>query len=89
MAIPGISPPSGANFKMIDVGEKADTRRRALASGRFFASRETLRMVLEKKIPKGDVLALAEIAGIQAAKSTASLLPLCHPLPFHSVPLFF
>lgn len=70
---------------MIDVGEKVDTRRRALASGRFFASPDTIRQIVEKKIPKGDVLALAEVAGIQGAKGTASLLPLCHPLPLHSV----
>lgn len=85
MAIPGTSPPSGANFRMINVGEKADTRRRALASGRFFASSDTIRQIVEKQIPKGDVLALAEVAGIQGAKSTASLLPLCHPLPLYSV----
>lgn len=85
MAIPGTSPPSGANFRMIDVGEKADTRRRALASGRFFAAPDTIRQIVEKQIPKGDVLALAEVAGILGAKGTASLLPLCHPLPLHSV----
>ncbi|NUM88607.1 MAG: bifunctional molybdenum cofactor biosynthesis protein MoaC/MoaB [Bdellovibrionales bacterium] len=70
---------------MIDVGEKADTRRRAVASGRLFARPETIRMIRDRAIPKGDVLSLAEMAGIQAAKSTANLLPLCHPLPLHAV----
>jgi cyclic pyranopterin phosphate synthase len=81
----GTSPQLVANFKMIDVGQKMDTRRRALASGHFFARKETIRQIVEKKIPKGDAIALAEVAGIQAAKNTASLLPLCHPLPLHSV----
>lgn len=85
MGTHGISPPSGADFKMIDVGDKADTKRRATASGKFFAKAETLRMITEKRIPKGDVLALAVVAGIQGAKSTAALLPLCHPLPLNSV----
>ena len=85
MATPGTLPPSEANFRMIDVGGKADTRRRALASGSFFAKRETIQLIKEKRIPKGDVLLLAEVAGIQGAKNTAQLLPLCHPLPLHSV----
>lgn len=81
----GTLPPSGAEFRMIDVGEKPDTKRVAVASGRFFAKAETLRMIRERRLPKGDVLALAEVAGIQGAKNCASLLPLCHPLPLHSV----
>lgn len=85
MEIHGTSPQLVANFKMIDVGQKVDTRRRALASGHFFACKETIRQIVERKIPKGDAIALAEVAGIQAAKNTASLLPLCHPLPLHSV----
>ncbi|MCO5143786.1 MAG: bifunctional molybdenum cofactor biosynthesis protein MoaC/MoaB [Oligoflexia bacterium] len=85
MVIPGISPQSAASFRMIDVGDKKDTRRRALATGRFFADVNTIQQIVKKQIPKGDVLALAEIAGIQGAKSTANLLPLCHPLPLHSV----
>src|SRR3989338_5445635 len=81
----GISPPSAASFRMVDVGAKADTQRRALASGRFFASKETILAIKEKRVPKGDALALAEVAGIQGAKRTAELLPLCHPLALNAV----
>ncbi|MCC7442595.1 MAG: bifunctional molybdenum cofactor biosynthesis protein MoaC/MoaB [Bdellovibrionales bacterium] len=77
--------PSAASFRMIDVGAKPDTSRRAVASGSFFAAPATLSRIRERTLPKGDVLALAEIAGIQGAKKTADLLPLCHPLPLTSV----
>lgn len=65
---------------MVSVGEKADTVRRATAEGRLGASPEVCRQVLDGKAPKGDVLAVARIAGIQAAKRTAEWIPLCHPL---------
>ncbi len=81
----GISPESAANFRMIEIAEKKDTRRRAVASGRFFAAPDTLARIRERTLPKGDVLVLAEIAGIQGAKNTSNLLPLCHPLPLTSV----
>lgn len=70
---------------MIDVGEKPATPRRAVAEGRIRMSTEAFAAVRERTNPKGDVLALAEIAGIMAAKKTAELLPLCHPLPLDSV----
>ena len=73
------------NFKMIDVGEKVETRRRAVAQGRIRMAPETLRRVREKSVPKGDVLALAEVAGILAAKKTGEILPLCHPLGLDAV----
>ena len=70
---------------MIDVSEKMATRRRAVAQGRIFMAPTTLKMVAERKLPKGDALALAEVAGVQAAKNTSTILPLCHPLGLDSV----
>lgn len=78
-----------SNFKMIDVGEKSVTRRRAVATGRFKAKIETIQRVLAGDLPKGDVLKLAEVAGIMAAKRTPDLLPLCHPLILDSVRVSF
>ena len=65
---------------MVDVGGKAVQRRRAVAQGTIFLSAQTLTMVKDNQLKKGDVLTLAQIAGIQAAKQTAGLIPLCHPL---------
>jgi cyclic pyranopterin phosphate synthase len=65
---------------MVDVGNKPATERRAVARARVRVSPETARAVLEGNAPKGDVLGTARIAGIQAAKRTAELIPLCHPL---------
>ena len=65
---------------MVDVGDKADTRRTAVAEGRIFAAAETLRLIREGGHKKGDVLGVARIAGIMASKKTADLVPLCHPL---------
>ena len=70
---------------MVDVGDKPETRRRAVAEGRVRLSRETLAAVLEGRVPKGDVLAVARVAGIQAAKRTPDLVPLCHPLRLTAV----
>ena len=66
---------------MIDVAEKAPTKRRALARGRIQMSRESYDAIKHGKNPKGDVLAQAEVAGILGAKRTSDLIPLCHPLP--------
>lgn len=85
MAIPQTSPASAANFKMIDIGEKRDTQRRALASGIFFAAPGTIERIRQRTLPKGDVLVLAEVAGIQGAKNASATLPLCHPLSLTSV----
>ena len=85
METPQTFPASAANFKMIDIGEKIDTHRRAVASGVFYADRATILRIKEKTVPKGDVLILSEVAGIQGAKKTADLLPLCHPLSLTSV----
>ena len=66
---------------MVDVGDKAETHRVAIASGLIRMQPETLRLILEGGHKKGDVLGIARIAGIMAAKKTAELVPLCHPLP--------
>jgi len=65
---------------MVDVGAKADTEREAIARGEVQMSPETLRLVRAGDLPKGDVLGAARLAGIMAAKRTAELIPLCHPL---------
>jgi molybdenum cofactor biosynthesis protein MoaC len=70
---------------MIDVGEKAVTRRRAVAEGRISMQPATARRILDGAMPKGNVLGMAEVAGITAAKNTAAILPLCHPLPLDAV----
>jgi cyclic pyranopterin phosphate synthase len=66
--------------RMVDVGEKPSTERRAVARAVVRVSPETARAVQEGNAPKGDVLGTARIAGIQAAKRTSELIPLCHPL---------
>lgn len=75
--------------RMVDVGAKAETARVAMASGRIRMSEAALTAIRDGNVPKGDVLAAARIAGIMAAKKTADLIPLCHPLPLHSVSLDF
>ncbi|MFH1157399.1 MAG: bifunctional molybdenum cofactor biosynthesis protein MoaC/MoaB [Pseudomonadota bacterium] len=67
-------------FRMIDVGRKRVTRRRAVASGTITVGTLAFKKIVEKTLPKGDVLALAEIAGIMGAKKTPEFIPLCHPL---------
>lgn len=71
--------------RMVDVGHKPITTRTAVAVGRVFVQPETLRLIAENGMKKGDVLATARIAGIMAAKKTAELIPLCHSLPLTSV----
>jgi cyclic pyranopterin phosphate synthase len=66
--------------RMVDVGDKPDQERIARAQGKIFLKRETVQQIRENLIKKGDVLTVAEIAGIQAAKRTSELIPLCHPL---------
>jgi cyclic pyranopterin phosphate synthase len=74
---------------MVDVGPKAETARMARASAVVRMRPETLTLVRDKGVAKGDVLAVARLAGIMAAKKTADLIPLCHPLPLTSVTLDF
>jgi cyclic pyranopterin monophosphate synthase len=71
--------------RMVDVGAKATTERRAVARARLRMAPETARAVERGDGPKGEVLGVARIAGIQAAKRTADLVPLCHPLPLSFV----
>ena len=70
---------------MVDVGAKPATGRRAIAGGRIAMSAEALEAIRSGNAPKGDVLSTARIAGIMAAKRTADLIPLCHPLPIAKV----
>lgn len=71
--------------RMVDVGHKPATERRAVAGGRIAMSREAAAAIRDGAVAKGDVLAVARIAGIMAAKRTADFIPLCHPLPLTSV----
>jgi cyclic pyranopterin phosphate synthase len=74
---------------MVDVREKAVTARRAVAEGFVLLLPETLRAIAEERVPKGEVLGVARVAGIMAAKRTGELIPLCHPLPVESVEVDF
>lgn len=71
--------------RMVDVSDKAVTARTARAEGRLVCARETLALVREGRAPKGAVITTAELAGIMAAKKTADLIPLCHPLALTKV----
>jgi cyclic pyranopterin monophosphate synthase len=73
--------------RMVDVGAKPDTERLAIAGGSVFMQPETLRLIREGTIKKGDVLTIARIAGVMAAKRTSELIPLCHPLPLTHIDL--
>lgn len=75
--------------RMVDVGSKSPTQRIAVASGRVVMKAETLRRIMDKEIEKGDVLSVARVAGIMAAKRTGEVIPLCHPLNIDSVEIFF
>src|SRR4051812_22951028 len=71
--------------RMVDVSAKAVTPRRAVAEAQVAVEQETLSLVIDGSGPKGDVLTVAELAGVMAAKKTAELIPLCHPLPLTDV----
>ncbi len=77
---------SGA-ARMVDVSAKADTAREAEAEGRVVMRPETLALIQSGGMPKGDVLAVARVAGIMATKRTSDLVPMCHPLPITGVVL--
>ncbi|MBW4584529.1 cyclic pyranopterin monophosphate synthase MoaC [Aetokthonos hydrillicola Thurmond2011] len=72
-------------IQMVDVSSKPVTVRQAVASGQVRMLPETFRAIEAGNAPKGDVLGTAKLAGIMAAKQTASLIPLCHPLPLHKI----
>jgi len=71
--------------QMVDVSAKPMSKRRAVAAGKIRLQRETLDLIASNQIAKGNVFATARIAGIQGAKQTAQLIPLCHPLPLGDV----
>ena len=73
------------NAKMVDVGDKDVTSREAVARGHVSIQPETLRLIKEGSMKKGDVLTIAQLAGIMGAKKTSELIPLCHPLPLDRV----
>jgi cyclic pyranopterin phosphate synthase len=75
--------------RMVDVGHKDDTQREAVARGRILMQPETLALIQAGDIAKGDVLAVAQVAGIMAAKRTHELIPMCHPLLLTHVSLTF
>ncbi len=71
--------------RMVDVGHKPDTERVAIAAGEVLMRADTLALIRAGQIKKGDVLTVAQIAGVMAAKRTAELIPLCHPLPLSHI----
>lgn len=75
--------------RMVDVSRKSPTAREAIAEGYVEMNAATLRAIAEGTIPKGEVLGVARVAGIMAAKRTGELIPLCHPLPVESVEVDF
>jgi cyclic pyranopterin monophosphate synthase len=70
---------------MVDVGHKPDTERIAIARGEVHMKKETFDLIRDGQIKKGDVLTIAQIAGISASKRTSDLIPLCHPLPLSKI----
>lgn len=74
---------------MVEVGAKPDQKRRAVASGQIFLDENTIKMIQEEEIKKGNVLTTAQIAGIQAVKNTSSIIPLCHPLNLTGIEIDF
>jgi cyclic pyranopterin phosphate synthase len=98
LALPTSSPAAVNDFThfdeqgraiMVGVGEKAETRRVAVTAGRIVMRPETLAMIRDGAAKKGDVLGVARLAGIMAAKHTADLIPLCHPIPLTKVTVDF
>ncbi len=75
--------------KMVDVSEKPVTYRKAEAKGSVYMKSETLKLIRDKKVSKGDALCVARIAGIMAAKKTSDIIPMCHPLNVSSVDIEF
>ncbi len=75
----------GGKARMVDVSEKTVTQREAVAKGSVLMNTATVRLIKDGALPKGDVLAVARVAGIMAAKKTCELIPLCHPLNITSV----
>jgi len=76
---------SSSGYKMVDVSSKEVTHRKALAAGEIILSSEVIEMIKNKKMLKGDPLAIAEVSGINGVKKTSELIPLCHPLPLDHI----
>ena len=70
---------------MVDVSEKPSTAREAVARGSVYMKPSTIKLIRDKAVPKGDVIAVARVAGIMAAKKTSELIPMCHPLNITSI----
>jgi len=75
--------------RMVDVSKKAETVREAVVRGSVFMNRKTLKEIMSGKIAKGDVFAVAKVAGIMAAKKTSEIIPMCHPLNLSHVEIIF
>ena len=78
---------SSSGYKMVDVSSKEITHRKALAVGEIILSSKVIEMIENKKMPKGDPLAIAEVSGINGVKKTSELIPLCHPLSLDHISL--
>mgnify|MGYP006109949809 CR=1 FL=1 len=78
---------STSGYKMIDVSSKDATQRKALATGEIILGPQVIELIKTKKMPKGDPLSIAEVAGINGVKKTSELIPLCHPLPLDHISL--
>jgi cyclic pyranopterin phosphate synthase len=76
-------------ISMVDVGVKRTTRREAVAAATVRMSKETLRKLIDRALPKGDVLTTAKVAGVLGAKQTPALIPLTHPVPLSSIDVTF
>lgn len=77
------------NARMVDVGEKPVTARMAVAKGEVLMQSETLKLIREGQLKKGDVLIVAQVAGISGGKKTSELIPFCHPLPLNHLSIDF
>ncbi|WP_186578454.1 cyclic pyranopterin monophosphate synthase MoaC [Aquibacillus kalidii] len=75
--------------KMVDISDKQQTSRRAVARSSIFVNKEIYQKVVNHEIGKGDVLAVAQVAGIMAAKQTSTIIPMCHPLPLSGLDIHF
>ncbi len=80
---------TGSGVHMVEVGDKPISRRTALASGKIELNEDTIKLIREGEVKKGNVLTTAQIAAIQAVKSTPNLIPLCHPIPISGVEVEF
>lgn len=80
---------TGSGVHMVEVGAKPNQKRRAIASGKIFLDENTIKMIQNEEIKKGNVLTTAQIAAIQAVKNTSSIIPLCHPLSLTGIEVDF